>query len=281
MIKFLRNQLLLKAEELQDHQEVVISELSGSPAAASFERNVRHLTTTQEEADTKIILHAADAREQDYHRVIVQSKDTDVLVLLIHHELPPEVWMNSSTSKKKKMMLHTSACHPLGIRSDIVKTYLHSMLSAGVIQPVTSISLENAPGGKPFLRIHSFYSSLDAHLNIWLTLLNNYPLQVEIKYKLKFSFNSEKIYINIYIIKLLKLFKYFAFNQKLNREVLRYPCAIRGDGSFSPRNVCSHSSLPVELFKSIEDLHRYENNLSETEIGNLTYNSQKEKKNEY
>ena len=80
---------------------------------------------------------------------------------------------------------------------------------------------------------------------------------------------------------MLKLFKYFAFNQKLNREVLGYPCAMRGDGSFFPRNVCSHSSLSVELFKSIEDLYKHENNLSETKIGNLAYNSQKEKKNEY
>ena len=120
LISFLRNQFLLKAEELQDDQEVVISGLIGSPATALSGRNVSHLTTIQEEADAKIILHAADAREQDYHRVIVQSKDMDVLVLLIHHELTPEVWVNSSTSKKKKKkkMLHTTACHPLGIRSE-------------------------------------------------------------------------------------------------------------------------------------------------------------------
>ena len=73
LIKFLRNQLLLKAEELQDNQEIVISGVTGFSAAALSGRNVSHLTATQEEADTNIILHAADAKEQDYQRVIVLS----------------------------------------------------------------------------------------------------------------------------------------------------------------------------------------------------------------
>ena len=73
----------------------------------------------------------------------LQNKDTDVLVLLVHHELTPEVWMNSSTSKNDaSYQCMSSARNQIRV---IVKTYLHSMLSAGVIQPVTSISLENAP----------------------------------------------------------------------------------------------------------------------------------------
>jgi hypothetical protein len=48
-------------------------------------REVDSLFSNQEEADTRLILHAAAAAEEGAHTVVVHSPDTDVLVLLIHH----------------------------------------------------------------------------------------------------------------------------------------------------------------------------------------------------
>ena len=47
------------------------------------------LTSNQEEADTRIILHAIHAANRGANKIVVQSPDTDVLVLLLHHR--PEI----------------------------------------------------------------------------------------------------------------------------------------------------------------------------------------------
>ena len=55
-----------------------------------------------EEADTKIVIHALDAHAHGFERVVVNTRDTDILILLIHHDIPIEVWMNISTSEEKQ-----------------------------------------------------------------------------------------------------------------------------------------------------------------------------------
>ena len=42
---------------------------------------VPELASTQEEADTKMMLHAKHASEQGYQNIIIKSSDTDVEVL--------------------------------------------------------------------------------------------------------------------------------------------------------------------------------------------------------
>ena len=42
---------------------------------------VEELNSTQKEADTRLILHAAHAAKSDYTAVVVASEDTDVLLL--------------------------------------------------------------------------------------------------------------------------------------------------------------------------------------------------------
>ena len=39
----------------------------------------------QEEADTRLILHAVMAAEAGANRIVINSPDTDVLMLLLHH----------------------------------------------------------------------------------------------------------------------------------------------------------------------------------------------------
>jgi uncharacterized LabA/DUF88 family protein len=48
-------------------------------------RCVQLLDSNQEEADTKIVLHAVYAANQHADKIIIFSPDTDVLVLLFHH----------------------------------------------------------------------------------------------------------------------------------------------------------------------------------------------------
>ena len=54
----------------------------GTECAATH-RDVRHLRSTQEEADMKIILHALDASAQCAIQLSIYSPDTDVLVLTL------------------------------------------------------------------------------------------------------------------------------------------------------------------------------------------------------
>ena len=41
-----------------------------------------HLDSTQEEADTRLLLHAHDA-SVNYHNIVIQTPDTDNLILAI------------------------------------------------------------------------------------------------------------------------------------------------------------------------------------------------------
>ena len=58
------------------------------------------LSSTQEEADTRIILHAISCEQKC---IVVSSRDTDVLVLLLSHFDRincKELWMKAGTAKK-------------------------------------------------------------------------------------------------------------------------------------------------------------------------------------
>ena len=56
-----------------------------------------HLQSNQEEADTKIILHALDATTDGVTELHIHSQDTDVLVLAIRRY--PELCVNTSFVK--------------------------------------------------------------------------------------------------------------------------------------------------------------------------------------
>ena len=70
---------------------------------SSVREDLQGLSSSQEEADTRIVLHARDATLSG---VNVICRDTDVLVLLLAHKhnLCDEVWMFSGTSRKKRFI---------------------------------------------------------------------------------------------------------------------------------------------------------------------------------
>jgi len=60
--------------------------------AAASHRSVDSLSSTQEVADTKLILHALDAAKRGAMKLSIVAQDTDVLVLAVrcYSELPSE-----------------------------------------------------------------------------------------------------------------------------------------------------------------------------------------------
>ena len=63
---------------------------------------------TQEEANTRLILHAADAVAQSKRRVFVRTVDTDVVVIaatFFSQMKPDEMWIAFSTGKNFRFIL--------------------------------------------------------------------------------------------------------------------------------------------------------------------------------
>ena len=46
-------------------------------------------------------MHALNAHAQDFERVVVNTRDTDNIILLIHHDIPIEAWMNIAPQVKR------------------------------------------------------------------------------------------------------------------------------------------------------------------------------------
>ena len=97
--------LTTKSLELPQHLELVTSGgFKDVLKATSNRREVPQLSSNHEEADTRLVLHALDAKEAGYQCIVVKCRDTDVFLLLVHHVvgLGLEVWMLSGTAKKMK-----------------------------------------------------------------------------------------------------------------------------------------------------------------------------------
>ena len=103
---FLSNELKNCSEQVPLHCELVLgggfNDIKTVWPSAS--RDLSHLISTTEEADTRIFLHAKDALACGYQRMVISSRDTDVLVLALAHrsELFPKIWIHSGTSKQPK-----------------------------------------------------------------------------------------------------------------------------------------------------------------------------------
>ena len=125
---FLSNQLMdVSSKKLNPNQVVV--------TAGGYEQCDKATSTSgilsdslfanHEEADTRILLHAKDATNNGYSRIVVQCKDTDVLVMLVNmfQEIhADEVWMSKGTSSQKIFVpVHTIFSGiPTDVRESII-----------------------------------------------------------------------------------------------------------------------------------------------------------------
>ena len=70
----------------------------------TLRQDIRELASDQEEADTRIVLHARDAAARGYNQVNILCRDTDVLVLLLAYreQLCQEIWMFAGTLRQRR-----------------------------------------------------------------------------------------------------------------------------------------------------------------------------------
>lgn len=105
---FLSKEIAIQASKLQTTQELLTSGgySVAEQVSTNTQRNVDHLRSTQEEADTRFILHGIDCKQSGFERLIVNCRDTDVLLLILHfyEQLPSVVWIKSGTNKKPKFI---------------------------------------------------------------------------------------------------------------------------------------------------------------------------------
>ena len=118
LISFLAKVFLEKAATLPSNMEFVVAGgTTNEDVFTSHNRSVEHLVSNHEEADTRIILHARDASSLGYKRIVVRSSDTDVLVLLLYHDIDCEVWQNCGIAKKPRFLpVHLIRC---GLNPDV------------------------------------------------------------------------------------------------------------------------------------------------------------------
>ena len=111
---------------------------------SSSGRDVFHLTSDHKEADTRIILHAADAFAMGYRRTVVNCCDTHVLILLTAYadQLNPQIWMNAGTAKKPRLI----KCHDIQLTQDL----LNGILAYHAIKGCDSTSQFSGIGKKTF-----------------------------------------------------------------------------------------------------------------------------------
>ena len=73
--------------------------------AYSTSRDMSTFLCDHEEADTRLIYHALEAVGNNFNRLLVFCRDTDVFLMLIHffrNKYDIEVWMVAGTAKQRK-----------------------------------------------------------------------------------------------------------------------------------------------------------------------------------
>ena len=106
---FLSEIMLQKNKDLPEEYEVVAGGGFRDYTAAKSTRRSKdylNLNANHEEADTRLILHASEAVQNGYQRIIVMCRDTDVMLLLLHFTASKasEVWMMCGNTRKRKFI---------------------------------------------------------------------------------------------------------------------------------------------------------------------------------
>ena len=113
-------------------------------AESSLGSNVSCLRSTRDEADTWIILHARTLTTQGFKRIVVHSRDTDVLVLLVHfaNQLSPELWFRTGTAKQRTYVV---VVHSRNIDQALSKTIpaFHALTGCDTVSQLCGIGKNN------------------------------------------------------------------------------------------------------------------------------------------
>lgn len=100
----------------------------------STQRDVTHLKSCQEEADTKIILHAVDAAAQGATEIHVFSPDTDVFILSLRRypELCRDVYFVTGTGQRRRVIKLRPIAQALGSAKIAALPALHALSGADI-----------------------------------------------------------------------------------------------------------------------------------------------------
>ena len=93
------------------------------------------LYTDQEEADTRMFLHASHASSHGHQRVAIVSSDTDVEVLACHHQsaIPAELTLISGTRNRSRLISVPRLCEKLGPGVCRVLPSLHALTGCDAV----------------------------------------------------------------------------------------------------------------------------------------------------
>lgn len=102
--------------------------------------DVSHLISTHEEADTRIILHAVHNRATN---VVVMARDTDVILLLIHHfskMFCSHLWVMAGTSKTRKFIPLHEVCFQMSSTRASQLMAFHALTGCDTTSKLASIT---------------------------------------------------------------------------------------------------------------------------------------------
>ena len=119
------------------------------------DRHINHLRADHEEADTRIVLHVNDALKQGYDRIIIQCRDTDVLVMMVSllHNSSSEIWMKAGTIKKPRNI----AIHKI---STLTKEIRDNLCSFHAITGCDSTSQFSGKGKRSAWKVYAKHPEL-------------------------------------------------------------------------------------------------------------------------
>ena len=94
--------------------------------------NVKHLCSSQEEADTKLILHSLDSVRRGATELYIQSPDTDVFILSLrrYRQLCENTYFVTGVGNKKREISLGPVVQSLGITRTAALPGFHAFTGA-------------------------------------------------------------------------------------------------------------------------------------------------------
>ncbi|CAG2055886.1 unnamed protein product [Timema podura] len=91
LITVLAQELILHAKSLHGIEDILGGILNGDDLFSGVEDV--SILSSQQEADTSLILPSSHVLQKGYTTLVIQSDDTDVMLFLIWHDLAKNIWM--------------------------------------------------------------------------------------------------------------------------------------------------------------------------------------------
>ena len=134
---FLSDVIMIKGKDLPERNEMVMEVVFiNATDARSTRRDQTKLSGNHEKVDTRLILHACEAADRGYERVLVIWIGTDVLLLLVHFMSVVEVWMIAGIAKKQN-------CYPVHeVSQQLKQPVRHNLLSFHALTGCDTISCQ-------------------------------------------------------------------------------------------------------------------------------------------